>query len=98
MMSGQRIEQLTFSLLPSRGHPAHQKTMEETGLDPVPPRGFVYHETRCGSTLVANMLAAPSSNRVFSESKPPVQVCCRLLSLSNAVNLSRKRARAGENF
>lgn len=49
--------------------------MEETGLEPVPPRGFVYHETRCGSTLVANMLAGLEPNRVFSESKPPVQVC-----------------------
>jgi hypothetical protein len=31
--------------------------------------GFIYHESRCGSTLVANMLTAadPSAHRVYSE-------------------------------
>lgn len=40
------------------------------------PRGFVFHESRCGSTLVANSLAAfePSKNRVYSESDPPISV------------------------
>ncbi|CAN0121879.1 unnamed protein product, partial [Pylaiella littoralis] len=50
------------------------KTIEEQGRKPVPPKGFIYHETRCGSTLVANMLAALPTSRVFSESKPPTQV------------------------
>ena len=38
------------------------------------PTGFVFHESRCGSTLVANSLAAfdPPSNRVYSESDPPI--------------------------
>jgi len=38
------------------------------------PKGFVFHESRCGSTLVANSLAAfePEKNRVYSESSPPV--------------------------
>jgi len=38
------------------------------------PSGFVFHESRCGSTLVANALAAmdPESTRVYSESGPPV--------------------------
>lgn len=38
----------------------------------IPPAGFVFHESRCGSTLVANSLAAvnPSNNRVYSESAP----------------------------
>lgn len=31
------------------------------------PNGFVYHETRTGSTLVANMLAHVPSNLVLSE-------------------------------
>jgi len=37
-----------------------------------PPTGFVFHESRCGSTLVANVLASvsPSENRVYSESSP----------------------------
>ena len=39
-----------------------------------PPRGVVFHESRCGSTLVANSLAAfdPERNRVYSESAPPI--------------------------
>lgn len=49
------------------------KSIEESGLEPIQPKGFIYHETRCGSTLVANMLAALPPSRVFSESKPPVQ-------------------------
>ena len=37
-------------------------------------RGFVFHESRCGSTLVANVLQAmyPEENRVYSESAPPI--------------------------
>jgi len=40
------------------------------------PNGFVFHESRCGSTLVANSLAAmnPSQTRVYSESGPPLSV------------------------
>jgi hypothetical protein len=36
--------------------------------------GVVFHETRCGSTLVANLLAgfSPETSRVYSESGPPV--------------------------
>ncbi len=36
---------------------------------PVPPTGVVFHESRCGSTLIANMLAAfsPDHTRVYSE-------------------------------
>lgn len=62
-----------------------QKSVEEQGRTPLPPRGFVYHETRCGSTLVANMLASLPPSRVFSESKPPTQVCtlCSLLGFGS---------------
>jgi hypothetical protein len=37
--------------------------------------GVVFHESRCGSTLVANMLAGvdPAKHRVYSESGPPYQ-------------------------
>ena len=35
------------------------------------PSGFVFHESRVGSTLVANSLAANPWNMVFSESDPP---------------------------
>jgi len=37
----------------------------------IAPNGFVFHEARCGSTLVANMLASDPSNLLYSESKPP---------------------------
>lgn len=39
------------------------------------PKGFVFQESRCGSTLVANSLVAmdPLKNRVYSESPPPIQ-------------------------
>lgn len=36
--------------------------------------GVVFHESRCGSTLVANMLQSisPQKHRVYSESPPPI--------------------------
>ena len=38
----------------------------------MPPSGFVFHESRVGSTLVANALTAmdPEGHRVYSESDP----------------------------
>jgi len=38
------------------------------------PAGFVFHESRCGSTLAANSLAAmdPDKHRVYSESNPSI--------------------------
>lgn len=35
------------------------------------PNGFVFHESRVGSTLVANTLASDPFSMVFSESTPP---------------------------
>lgn len=36
--------------------------------------GFVFHESRCGSTLIANLLASfqPQQNRVYSEASPVI--------------------------
>jgi hypothetical protein len=38
------------------------------------PTAVVFHETRCGSTLIANLLAgfSPSHSRVYSEAQPPI--------------------------
>jgi len=36
------------------------------------PSGFVFHESRVGSTLVANLLGSDPHSLVFSESTPPV--------------------------
>lgn len=44
----------------------------QTQVHTMIPNGFVLHESRCGSTLVANSLAAmnPEQTRVYSESAP----------------------------
>lgn len=41
----------------------------------IPVSGFVFHESRCGSTLIANILSAfnPQQNRVYSESSPLIK-------------------------
>jgi hypothetical protein len=36
----------------------------------LPPAGFIFHMSRCGSTLVSQMLAAVAENRVMSEPVP----------------------------
>ena len=43
-------------------------------INAMDPKGFVFHESRCGSTLVANSLAVfdAKKNRVYSESGPPI--------------------------
>lgn len=45
--------------------------------------GFVFHESRCGSTLVANVLQAmyPDEHRVYSESAPPLGLIRRFDAL-----------------
>jgi hypothetical protein len=40
------------------------------------PSGFVFHQSRVGSTLVANMLASVSTHLVYSESFPSVDGAC----------------------
>ncbi len=37
------------------------------------PSGFVFHESRVGSTLIANMLGSDPRSLVFSESSPPMK-------------------------
>lgn len=46
--------------------------LQEAPTIVVAPTAFLFHESRVGSTLVSNMLAANSRSLVFSESKPPV--------------------------
>jgi hypothetical protein len=50
----------------------------------IPPTGVIFHESRCGSTLAANMLAsfAPEHTRVYSEVRM-FESSHRLLVLSN---------------
>ena len=58
---------------------ARQYDDEEKNNDPAAVHlldlaGLVFHESRCGSTLVANVLQAmdPVAHRVYSESQPPL--------------------------
>ena len=67
----------------ARDYDAEQSGRNETDEAPY-PSGVVFHETRCGSTLVANLLAGSSptmgTSRVYSESPPPIaalQACAR---------------------
>jgi len=49
-------------------------TTPRPGQGAVKPTAVVFHQTRCGSTLIANVLAAfnPEKSRVYTESPPPV--------------------------
>jgi hypothetical protein len=53
----------------------HQTTLDvleqrATAHPGIPPTGFIFHMSRCGSTLISRMLAASSANVVLSESWP----------------------------
>src|SRR5258708_4780469 len=53
----------------------HQTPIEVLGewqaVQPgLPPNGFIFHMSRCGSTLISQMLAALSQNVVISEAGP----------------------------
>jgi hypothetical protein len=55
------------------------------------PSGFIFHESRVGSTLIANMLASDPKSLVFSESSPPMAALlhCRSCSRERKVELFR---------
>ena len=55
----------------------------------IPPTGVVFHETRCGSTLTANLLASlsPSQTRVYSESGPPLKALGACTSSPSSCNV-----------
>eukprot|EP00904_Undaria_pinnatifida_P014159 jgi/Undpi1/9874/HiC_scaffold_28.g12328.m1 len=47
------------------------RLLQESTVPVPPPTGFIFHETRCGSTLVANMIASVDTNIMWSESTGP---------------------------
>jgi hypothetical protein len=52
-------------------HQTPIETLREiVGEDVIAPTGFIFHMSRCGSTLVAQMLAGLSANVVISEAPP----------------------------
>lgn len=57
----------------------------------LPPAGFIFHMSRCGSTLLAQMLAALPDSIVVSEAPPIDQV---LRAGERKPNLGRERQRA----
>lgn len=62
------------------------------GIKPIEPTGFVFHESRVGSTLVANMLGSIPTNLVYSESAPPPAIInhCRTCDPEQRTDLLRK--------
>jgi hypothetical protein len=48
-----------------------QRAIERSEVPVLKPSGFIFHETRCGSTLMSNMLATVPNNLVWSESTAP---------------------------
>lgn len=64
-----KVDLKTFAAL-ARMHDSKSPSVKALELS-----GVVFHESRCGSTLVANALAAmnPAENRVYSESAPPIE-------------------------
>ena len=69
--------------------------MEESAGKPksimIPPTGFVFHESRVGSTLVANLLGTDPFNMVFSESAPPASVLMNCRGCSHQDQVDRFR-------
>ncbi|CAN0474150.1 unnamed protein product [Discosporangium mesarthrocarpum] len=58
-----------------------QAQIDEDPAGYLEPSGFVFHMSRCGSTLMANLLGSSASNLVYSESRPPadvVSICSRV--------------------
>lgn len=60
------------------------------------PSGFVFHESRCGSTLIANSLVAadPIGHRVYSESGPPITALRACGSSSSSSNQCHPKSAA----
>lgn len=50
------------------------------------PSGFVFHESRVGSTLIANMLAADPDNMVFSEVSEFMCCCVAVVTLAGGAS------------
>lgn len=59
-----------FNLLFRHQTPLETLTEWQTVRPGLPPSGFIFHMSRCGSTLIAQMLAALPQNIVISEAPP----------------------------
>jgi hypothetical protein len=61
------------------------------GLKHNVPTAFVFHESRVGSTLVANTFGSDSRSLVFSESPPPVAALLRCTQCTSGQGKDRFR-------
>ena len=72
------------------GDKKYQKLYEKSHVPyEISPTGFIFHESRVGSTLVANMLSSDPYSMVFSESAPPASVLlhCKKCSKDDQLKL-----------
>jgi len=60
---------------------------DSDGLRHIEPTGFVFHESRVGSTLVANLLGSDPFSMVFSESDPAASALLHCPSCSEEENI-----------
>jgi hypothetical protein len=49
-------------------------------LDSVPPTGFIFHSSRCGSTMIANACKAITNSIVLSEANPVEKLVARFIT------------------
>lgn len=56
------------------------------------PSGFIFHESRVGSTLVANLLGSDPFNMIFSESSIPSELLLRCRGCSHEKNVELFRS------
>ena len=57
------------------------------------PAGFIFHESRVGSTLLCNMLAADTDNAVYSESHPLPSIALHCPGCDRAMQVCYRRGR-----
>lgn len=62
------------------------------GATALAPTAFIFHESRVGSTLISNMLAADPRTLVFSESRPPADVLFHCPTCTDAQRARHLRA------
>ena len=80
-----------------------QQQQQQDSMVPIvrslPIQGVVFHESRCGSTLVANLLQLhnPNENLVYSESQPPHVVLRAFMSFFLTRTTTTRRTRTRTN-
>jgi len=90
-----RCLRLPFNHLFRPQTPVETLLARAAGYPGLSPTGFIFHMSRCGSTLVSQMLAALSENIVISEAGPidaMMRACYRTKDIEPAEQISWIRA------